>query len=198
VDVSSAGLQAFLFALFAGLNAILTAITGPAYDNLLVPELDPSSLFPPLGVGGSGGFLGTAASFSSYLLVNLVDPLIALVGLGVALAYLGRSFLGRWAGAVEPLLARLVLSVLIANFTLPIAGAILDLAAAVFPLIAGYDGGLWRHWVFLAGYGEAQFSWDNGVLAFVITFAMFSLVLLLCAAVALRDAMLAVLLVLLP
>ena len=198
MDVSSAGLQAFLFALFAGLNAILAAITGPAYDHLLVPELQTSSLFPPLVGGGSGSFLGTAASFSGYLLVNLVDPAIALVGLGVALAYLGRAFLGRWATAVEPLLARLVLSVLIANFSLPIAGAILDLAASVFPIIAGYDGGLWEHWVYLAGVGEARFSWDNGVLAFVLSFALFSLVLLLSAAVALRDAMLAVLLVLLP
>lgn len=198
MDLSTAGIQALLFTIFAALTGILGAIIGPTYDNLLVPELAPASLYPSLGAAGGGAFLGTAAAFSDYLVVNLVDPALGLVGLAVALAYLGRAFLGRWAVTPEPLLARLLLAVVLANFSLPVAGAILDVAAATYPIIAGFDRGAWQHWSSLDGIGGLQFSWDNGALAFVVTFAMFSIVLLLVAAVALRNALLAVLVVLLP
>ncbi len=197
-DLGSAGLQAILFALFSALTGILSALIGPTYDNLLVPELASENLYPGLTATGGGSFLSTAASFSAYLVVDLVDPALGVVGLAIGLAYLGRSFLGRWGASPEPLLARLVLAVVVANFSLPIAGALLDLAAATYPVIAGFDGGAWQHWVALAGFGEFAFSWDNGALAFVVTFAIFSIVMLLAAAVALRNAMLAVLVVLLP
>jgi hypothetical protein len=195
---SPAEMQALLFALFAALTSILSAILATTYDNLLVPELNASSLYPTLTATGGGSFLSLAASMSTYLLTALVDPAIGIVGLAVGVAYLGRSFLGRWGGAVEPLLSRLVLAVIVANFSLPIAGAIFGLAGATYPVIAGFDGGAWRSWSALAGTGSISFSWDNGVLAFVVTFALFSVVLLLAAAVALRNALLAVLLVLLP
>jgi hypothetical protein len=195
---SPAGMQALLFALFAALTAVLTDVVGATYNNLLVPELDTSSLYPSLGAGGGTAYLHLAATLSTFVLTGIVDPAIGLVGLAVGIAYLGRAFLGRWGAGVEPLLARLVLAVLVANFSLPIAGALLDLAGATYPVIAGFDGGAWRSWTALAGYGSVSFSWDNGALAFVVTFALFSVVLLLAAAVALRDALLAVLLVLLP
>jgi len=200
VDLGGLTIQAILFALFAGLTAVLGVIIAPTYDNLLVPELAPSSLYPalPPAPTPAGSFLAGGASFSAYLVANVVDPLVGIVGIGVALAYLGRSFLGRWAGRSEPLLARLVLSVLLANFSLPIAGAILDVAGSMYPIIAEFDGGQWQHWQNLAGPGELAFSWDNGALAFVLTFALFTVVLLLATAVALRNALLAVLLVLLP
>jgi hypothetical protein len=199
-DLGGATIQAILFALFAGLTAILSMIIAPTYDNLLVPELAPAALYPglPPSPSASSSFLSGGAAFSSYLVANVVDPLVGLVGIGVALAYLGRSFLGRWATRAEPLIARLVLSVLLANFTLPIAGAILDVAGSMYPVIAGFDGGQWQHWQNLAGSGELAFSWDNGALAFVLTFVLFTVVLLLASAVALRNALLAVLLVLLP
>ncbi|MCI4361023.1 MAG: hypothetical protein L3J91_04910 [Thermoplasmata archaeon] len=195
---SSAGIQALLFALFAALTGVLSAIIGPTYDDLLVPELGAGSLYPSLSADGGGSFLNLAASLSTYVLVNVVDPALALVGLAVGVAYLGRAFLGRWSGAAEPLLGRLVLAVVLANFSLPIGGAVLGLAGATYPVIAGFDGGAWRHWSSLDGTGGIAFSWDNGALAFVVTFTMFSVVMLLAVAVALRDAMLAVLLVLLP
>jgi hypothetical protein len=193
-----ASMQALLFTIFAALTGVLGAVLGATYDNLLVPELDASSLYPALTATGGSSYLHLAAAMSAYVLTGLVDPAIGLVGLAVGLAYLGRSFLGRLGGAVEPLLGRLVLAVLIANFSLPIAGAILDLAGATYPFLAGFDGGAWRSWTALDPSGSVTFSWDNGVLAFVITFALFSVVLLLAAAVALRDALLGVLLVLLP
>ena len=199
VDLSGPTIRALLFGFFAGLTAILAGVIGPTYDNLLVPELSPASLFPAFPPSPqSPSFLSEAASFSSYLVADLVDPAIALVALAVALVLLARSFFGRWKGAVEPLLARLLLAVLFANFTLPVTGAILGLAGATYPVIESWDGGAWEHWVNLAGYGEIAYSWDNGALAFVITFALFALVLALAAAIALRDAMLAVLVVLLP
>ena len=200
VDLSSAGIQAILFAFFAGLTGIIAAVIGPTYDGLVVPALDPAALYPalPAGVSSSDTFLSHGAAFSTYLVANLVDPAIALVGVGVALAYLGRALLGRWAGRAEPLFARLVLSVLLANFTIPLAGAVLAIAGSAYPVIAGWDHGRWQHWVNLGGFGGAAFAWDNGLLAFVISFALFSLVLLLATAIALRNALLAVLLVLLP
>lgn len=196
MDWSASAIQALLFGIFGGLTAILAAVLGPTYDNLLVPELAAGTLYPDPFGGAS--FLSGAVAFSVFLLGNVVDPAVALVGFGVALAYLGRSFFGRWAGAVEPLVARLVLAVVLANFTLPIAAALVDLGGSVYPLVAGWDKLGWEHWQNLAGYGELSFSWDNGALAFVLTFVLFTLVLLLATAVALRDATMAVLLVLLP
>jgi hypothetical protein len=93
---------------------------------------------------------------------------------------------------------RMIDAVVLANFSLPVTSAILGLAGAGYPVLADYDGGAWQHWSALSGPGFLTFSWDNGVLAFVLTFVLFSLVLLLAAAVALRDALLAVLVVLLP
>jgi hypothetical protein len=193
-------IQAILFALFAGLTALLSAIIGPTYDNLLVPELSPGALFPPLGAAAPGGanFLAPAARFSDFLLVGVVDPAIALLAIGVALLYLARSLTARWAATFEGLLPRLVLAVVAANFTIPIAQAVLSVAAALFPVVAGWDGGAWQNWSNLAGWGQLQFSWDNGVAAFVLAFVEFALVLLLVLAVAARDALLAVLVVLLP
>lgn len=196
MTLSSTAIQALLFVLFAGLTAILAAIIGPTYDDLLVPSMATAALYP--APFASGGFLSGAASFSTFLLDDLVDPLVGLVGLAVGLAYLGRSVLGGAVGRPEPFLARLLLAVLLANFTLPIAAGLLDVAGSAYPVIAAWDGGAWQHWVNLAGWGEVSFSWDNGALAFVITFGLFALVLLLAAAVAVRNALLGVLLVLLP
>lgn len=199
VDLSGPAIRLFLFGLFAGLTAILAGVIGPTYDNLLVPEMATPSLFPPFPPApGDPSFLAGAVGFSGFLVADLVDPAIGLAALAVAVVLLARSFFGAWKGAPEPVLARLVVAVLLANFTLPTASAVLGVAGATYPLIASWDGGAWEHWVNLAGYGEVAYSWDNGALAFVLTFALFALVLALAAAVALRDALLAVLVVLLP
>lgn len=193
-------IQAILFALFAGLNALLAAVIGPTYDNLLVPELSPGALYPPLTAAAppSSDFLAPAAHFADFLLVGVVDPAIALIALGVAGLYLARSVAPRWSGTFDDLLPRLVLSVVAANFAVPIAGAILSVSGALFPVVANWDGGAWQHWVNLAGFGQMKFSWDNGIVAFVLSFVEFVLVFLLVLAVGVRDALLAVLLVLLP
>ncbi|MCI4366380.1 MAG: hypothetical protein L3K08_01365 [Thermoplasmata archaeon] len=190
--------QAILFSIFATLTVLLNAILGPTYEGLLVPELSPSSLYPPLSVGGSGGFLDGASGLSIFVVVNLVDPAIPLVAIGIGIIYLARSALPGLAQRAHALLPRLLFAVVLANFSLPVASAILGLAGAGYPVLSGYDDGAWQHWNALAGTGFLKFSWDNGVLAFVLTFVLFSLVLLLAMAVALRDAMLAVLVVLLP
>jgi hypothetical protein len=193
-------IQAILFAVFSGLTALLAAVIGPTYDNLLVPELAPTALYPPLppASGTAGSFLATAGNFSGFLVVHLVDPALGLVAVGVGVVYLARTASSRLADRTQTILPRLVVAAVLANFTLPVAGAIFGLAGATYPVVEGYDHGAWQHWTNLGGYGEFGFSWDNGVLAFVISFLLFSLVLLLTAAVALRDAMLAVLVVLLP
>jgi len=192
--------RTILFLLFAGLTAIITAIIGPTYDNLLVPELQPGALFPPiLGPGsGAANYLTTAARFSGFILSNVVDPAVALVALGVAVLYLSRSIITRWADALDALLPRLVLGVVGANFTVPIASAVLGVAGSLYPVVSGWDGGAWQHWVNLAGWGQVSFSWDNGALAFVLSFVEFAAVFALLLGVGIRDAALAVLLVLLP
>ncbi|HYA71383.1 MAG TPA: hypothetical protein VEH28_08485 [Thermoplasmata archaeon] len=191
--------QTLLYLLFAGLTAIISAVIGPTYDNLLVPELQPASLFPPMfGPGNGANYLSTAARFSGFVLSNVVDPAVALVALGVALLYLARSVVSRWADQMDGLIPRLILGVVGANFTVPIAGAILGVAGGLYPVISGWDGGAWQHWVNLAGWGEISFSWDNGALAFVLSFVEFALVFALILAIGIRDAVLAVLLVLLP
>ena len=193
-------IQALLFFLFAGLTALVTAVVGPTYDLLLVPELAPSALYPALSAGASdpSNYLTAATQFSTYTLANVVDPVIALVGVGVALLYFSRVFVDRWAVALDGLLPRLVLAVVVANFTVPIAGAILEVGGGLYPVLAGWDGGAWQQWVNLAGYAQVRFSWDNGALAFVLSIVEFALVFGLVLAVGLRDALLAVLLVLLP
>jgi hypothetical protein len=198
MDLSTGAIQALLFAIFAAGTAALAAVIGPTYDNLLVPELSADSLYPSLSAGGGGGILASAARFSSYLLTGIVDPAIALAVLGVGALYLVRAFLGTYRPQLTALLPRLVVAVLVSNLTLPISGGILGLASVVYPYVAGFDGGAWQHWQNLGGWGLVQFSWDNGILAFIVAFFLFSLVLLLAAAVAIRDALLGVLLVLLP
>ena len=193
-------IQTLLYLLFAGVTAIIAAIIGPTYDNLLVPELQPASLFPPLYGPGNGGetYLANAARFSEYVLGNVVDPAVALVALGVAVLFLSRAVVSRWADQLDGLLPRLVLGVVGANFTTPIAAAILGLAGGLYPVLSGWDGGAWQHWANLAGWGEVSFSWDNGALAFVLSLVEFSLVFALVLAIGIRDAVLAVLIVLLP
>lgn len=193
-------IQAILFLLFSGLTAILAAIIGPTYDNLLVPELQTGALFPPISANhpGPSNFLAPAAHFSTFLLVNVVDPAVTLAALGVALLYFARVYVHRWAVQFEGLLPRLVLAVVGANFTVPIAGGVLSVAGSLYPVVAGWDGGAWQHWAGLAGYGELAYSWDNGALAFVLALVEFLLVFGLTLAVGVRDALLAVLVVLLP
>jgi hypothetical protein len=191
--------QAILFAIFIAGTAILNLLIQPTYDNLVVPELSAPALFPSIvHPGASAGFLSTAVQFSDFILGNLVDPTIALVLIGLAGLYLLRSFSTGLGGRLEPLLPRFVIAVLGANFTLPLAGSALDLGGSTFRLVSSFDGGAWRHWANIVPAGGIAFSWDNGVLAFVVTFALFAMVLALATVVALRDAMIAVLLVLLP
>jgi hypothetical protein len=196
----SDAVNAVLFALFAALTAALWAVTLPTYNDLLVPELQPAALYPALiGPGsGSGSFLALAAQFSAYLVANVVDPSVALVVLALGAVYLARAVTTTTRTRMEGLLPRLVVAIVLANVVVPVAAAILDVAGAMYPVVANFDGGAWQSWGNLAGTGGLRFSWDNGLLAFVVSFALFSMVLLLAFAVAARDALLAVLLVLLP
>lgn len=195
---SSAGIQALLFAFFAAITAGIAAVIGPTYDNLLVPELATSALYPTLTATGGGGFLASAVPFSNTLLLDLVDPAIGLVALAVGLLYLLRAVSTSLGQRLSGLLPRLVAGILVANLTVPIAGALLALGGATYPIVAGLDGGAWQSWTNLGGLGLLRFSWDNGLLAFILSFVLLSLILLLAVAVAVRDALLAVLLVLLP
>ena len=192
--------QAILFLLFADLTALVVAVIGPTYDQLLVPAMSPGALYPSVygSAANPQNFLAPAAHFSQYVVGNIVDPMVSLVGLGVAVLYLARSVSGRWSALFDGLLPRLVLGIVGANFAVPIGGAILGVAGAMYPVVAGWDGGAWQHWQNLAGFGELRLSWDNGVLAFVLSFVEFALVFALVLAVGVRDALLAVLLVLLP
>ena len=193
-------IQGLLFVLFAGLTAIVTAVVGPTYDQLLIPEMAPAALYPTVSVRApdSANYLAAATQFSLYTLANVVDPAIALVGVAIAVLYFSRVFVDRWALSLDGLLPRLVIAVVAANFTVPIAGAILGVAGGLYPVLAGWDGGEWQQWVNLAGFGQVAFSWDNGAVAFVLSFVEFFLVFALVLAIGLRDALLAVLVVLLP
>lgn len=192
-------LQAILFGLFTAGTAILNVVIQPTYDNLVVPELSSTTLFPSIAhPGTTAGFLSTAVGFSGFILDNLVDPAVALVLVGLAGLYLLRSFSAGLGGRFESLLPRFVVALLGANLTLPLVGSALDLGGATFRLVSSFDAGAWRHWTNLVPEGGAAFSWDNGVLAFIVTFALFAMVLALAVVVALRDAMIAVLVVLLP
>jgi hypothetical protein len=192
-------LQTVLFALFSTLTAIVAAVTGPTYDYLLVPMLQPAALYPAFGTsGGSSDYLSAAVQFSSYTLATIVDPVVALVGVVIAGLFLVRSVVARWADALSGLLPRLVLAVIVANFSLPIAHGVLNVAGALYPVLADWNGAAWEHWVNLGGFGEFQFSWDNGALALILSVVEFAAVMALVLAVAIRDALLATLIVLLP
>jgi hypothetical protein len=188
--------QAFLFSLFAGLTAILWMITGPTYNGLLVPEMSSSSLYP--SVYGGSSFLGHAVAFSGYLTVHLVDPAVVLVALALGLLYLARAVLGRDSARLDNLVPWMVVYVVLANLAVPVGAAILGLAGATYPVIAGFDGGAWQNWSNLDAFGSVKFSWDNGALAFVVSLMLVSLLILLATAIAVRDALIAVLLVALP
>jgi hypothetical protein len=192
-------IQAILFGLFALLTGAIAAIIGPTYDHLFVPEMQTGALFPPfLGQVASPNFLSRAAGFSDFLLANIVDPAIALVAVGVGIAYLSRAVLARYGARIDGLLIRMIVAVVAANLVLPLADAILAVAGGMYPLIAQWDGGAWESWMNLGGYGMFSYSWGNGALTFVLAFVLFSTVFLLTIAIAVRDALLAVLLVVLP
>lgn len=191
--------NAVLFALFSALTAILNAVTGPTYDNLFVPEMASGSLYAPyLGPGSGGNLFSEGAAMSNYLLVNVVDPVAVLVILGVGILYLIRAGIPQLASKWTDLTPRLGLGILLANMVLPITSVLWSVAGAVYPVFAGYGGGEWRSYTNLVGPGALSFSWDNGALAFVGSLTLFSLVLVLCFLIAFRDAIVAVLLVLLP
>lgn len=193
-------IQELLFLLFAGLTAIAEAVVGPTYDHLLVPELAPPSLYPTLAITGgpAASYLAVAARFSTFTVGAIVDPAIALAAIAVGLLYLARSFVARWHATFDALLPRLVISVVAANFAVPIAAALVAVGGSLYPVLAGWDGGAWQHWVNLDGYAGIAFSWDNGAIAFALSMVEFLLVVGLVLAVGLRDALLASLLVLLP
>ena len=193
-------IQAILFLLFADLTAIVNAVTGPTYDNLLVPELGRGALYPSIFASGSdpSNFVAQAAHFSTFTLANVVDPATTLVALGVAVLYLAKPLVTRWAQTFDALLPRLILGVVGANFTVPIAGALLAIGGGLYPVLAGWDGCSWQHWVDLAGWGQLSYSWDNGAVAFVLAIAEFVVVFSLVLVVGFRDALLSVLIVLLP
>ncbi|HTT16960.1 MAG TPA: hypothetical protein VMH49_06370 [Thermoplasmata archaeon] len=192
--------QTLLFLMFIDITALVNAVIGPTYDNLLVPEMAPHALYPAVLAAHPvpADYLGQAASFSSYLLTGVVDPVVALVALGIAFLYLGRTVVARWASSFDALVPRLVLAVVAANFTVPICAALLGLAGGLYPVVAGWDGGAWRQWVHLSGYGAVGLTWDNGVVAFVLSLVEFTVVFSLVLAIGLRDAVLAVLIVVLP
>ena len=113
--------QAFLFTLFSGLTAILQAITAPTYQDLLVPELSRSSLYPPFP-GGSA------------VVLRRPDRILGLPRgpprgpgdrrrRGRPRAPLPRPLVPR-AGDRPPrsALPRLVVYVVLANVTVPVAG----------------------------------------------------------------------------
>jgi hypothetical protein len=198
MDPTSTAIQILLFTIFAGATAVLAAVIGPTYDNLLVPELAVGALYPSISATGGSGFLSIAVGFSNYLVAALVDPAIVLVVLGIGILYLVRAVLPTSVPKLQNLFPKLVFAVVVANVTVPIASAILGLGGAIYPIIAGFDGGAWQSWVNLGGWGMVVYSWDNGALAFLVAFLLFSIILLLVLAVAIRNALLAVLLVLLP
>ncbi len=185
--------KAILFALFGALTAAVSVVTGPTYDNLFVPEMDPSAAYASWQ---GGNVFAAAASFSNALLVGLVDPLCVLVIAAVGLLYLVRS--AHPTPKLQGLAAKLVMGILVANLVLPITSGIWQLAAGVYPSFYDYGGGAWRSYTALVGPGAISLSWDNGVLAFVVSWTLFGMVLLLAFLLAFRGAIVAVLLVLLP
>lgn len=185
--------KAILFALFGGLTAAVTVVTGPTYDNLFVPEMDPSAAYASWQ--GPNVF-AAASTFSNALLVGLVDPLAVLVIVAVGLLYLLRS--AHPTPRLQGLAGKLVLGILVANLVLPITSGIWQLASGVYPAFYDYGGGAWRTFDAIVGPGAVNLSWDNGVLAFVVSWTLFAMVLLLAFLLAFRAAIVAVLLVLLP
>lgn len=198
IHTSPAGVQAILLATFGVAIALLAKVLAPTYQYLLVPSLQPGALYPSLTAAGGTGFLALGARMSEYTLVALVDPAVTLVAIAIGLLYLVRSALGRHRPELEGLLPRMAFAVILANVTLPIAGAILGLAGSVYPVFEGFDHGAWESWANVTGNSLLQYAWGNGALTLVIEFVLFSLLLLLVAAVAVRNALLGVLLVLLP
>ncbi len=198
-DPWNALIQALLAGAFGLFTVTMNAAITPTYNGLFVPAMSTSQLFPSLSdPSGGAAFLAEAAKFSSYLLVTIVDPAVALVAVGLGLLYLSKALYQRSGPWAEALIVRFIIAVVVANFTILFATGILDIGAVTYPAIAGWDGGAWQNWTNLSGPSQVTFIWQNGALAFVLTFVEFSLVLLLSILVGLRDAGLAVLLVVLP
>ena len=188
-------IKALLFGLFGGLSAVVSLVVGPTYGGLFVPEMAPQAVFASWS---SPGLFAQAQAFSGYLLVNLVDPLAVLVIVGVGLLYLLRAALPSLAQRWPDLAPRLVLGVLLANLAVPLAGLIFTFGSAVYPVFYNYGGGAWQNYYNLVGPAGLNIAWDNGLLALIGEITLLLLTLMLTYLVALRDALVGVLVVLLP
>lgn len=185
--------QAILFALFAAITAAVSAVIEPTYDLLFVPQMSPSVAF----ASWSGGDLyAQAAAFSNFLLVTVVDPLAILVIVGVGFLYLARATLP--SPRLSGLAPRLLIALLAANLVIPLASAAWEVAGAIYPIFYNYQGGAWQTYANLVGPGGITLSWDNGLVALIVSLVLLTLVFLLAFLVAFRSALVGVLLVLLP
>jgi hypothetical protein len=188
-------IKALLFSLFGLLSAAVSMVVEPTYDRIFVPEMAPGTLFASWS---APGLFAQAQTFSAYLLVNLVDPLAVLVIVGVGLLYLLRAVFPSLARRWPDLAPRLVLGVLLANLAVPIADLIFTFGSAVYPIFYTYGGGAWQSYYNIVGPAGLDIAWDNGLLALIGELALLVLTLLLAYLVALRDVLVAVLVVLLP
>ena len=192
-------IQAILLALFGALTVVLNTVIGPFYDNVFVPEMAPQSLYAAyLGGGSSSNLFATGATLSQFVVVNLVDPMAILIVIGVGVLYLVRATLPERAQVWRGLAPRLVLGVLLSNVVLPLTYILWSIALLVYQPLFAYGGGAWQSYNNLVPTGGISFAWDNGVIAFIVTLMLLTLVLGLGFLIAFRDALLAVLLVLLP
>lgn len=195
----AAVVQAVLFALFAALNVLINTVIGPFYNNVFVPEMDPQALYPSyMAASHSSNIFSAGAAMSDYVVVNLVDPVAVLVIVVVGVLYLLRASLPGKSQVWTGLAPRLVLGVLLSNIVLPLSWLLWSLAALVYGPLFSYGGGAWQDYGNLVPIGGISFSWDNGVITFIVSLVLLSLVLALAFLIAFRDALIAVLLVLLP
>src|SRR5579875_3547477 len=179
--------QAVIFALLGTLTAIASTTVSFVYDDLFVPTMSPGQLYPPyVGPGAPSSVFSHGADMSQFLLVNLVDPIATLVIFGIGVLYLLRSALPAMGRAWTDLGPRLLFGILLANCVLPLTSALWDLSAAVYPLVSNYDHGAWSHYTNLVGPGAISFAWDNGLVTFLVTLTLFTLIFLLVLIVAVR------------
>ncbi len=191
--------QAVLFAIFSVLTEAVNVVIGPAYETLFVPEMAPSSAYAPyLLHADTGSLFYRGAEMSEFVLVNIVDPVAILVIITVGLLYLLRATLPEKAYSWTNLAPRLVIGVLLSNAVLPLTWMLWEVAATVYLPIYSYGGGAWQTYANIVPMGGLNFAWDNGMIAFIASMVLLSLVLTLAFLLAFRDALLAVLLVLLP
>jgi len=186
-----------LSAIFAAFNGLAWLAAQQTYNNLLVPEMSSSFLYPTIIKGNQTGFFMYAYYFSSYILFSIVDPLLVIVLLGIGFLYLSKVFFSQNSERFKDLIPKFILAVILSNFTNYISSIILEFGYSLYSTIYTFDGSKWTNFQNIFPIYSTPWT-NNALLEFILKVIVLFTILAIAIIIGIRTGLLGVLIVLLP